>query len=150
MPDALSRRSDYHGGKGATVDQQYNFVQALPSISNIDNSALLPPRPTKVLRALQRIPEINREYFIDDNDLRNGLVKDPDLCKIVDELKSVCVFGDNKDNQYHGRELDSVGDLRRKSQNLAFILPAWTLRQFLAFNNRIYVPNINDSRLKIL
>ena len=31
MPDALSRRSDYHGGKGATELLEYNFVQALPN-----------------------------------------------------------------------------------------------------------------------
>lgn len=30
MPDALSCRSDYHPCKGTTLDQEHNFVQALP------------------------------------------------------------------------------------------------------------------------
>jgi hypothetical protein len=34
MPDALSRRADYHPGKGATLEHDYNFTQALPKLSS--------------------------------------------------------------------------------------------------------------------
>jgi hypothetical protein len=148
MPDALSRRADYHPGKGTTIDNQYNFVQALPKFS--DNRQTLPKGydNTTLLRALQRVVPINRDYFVDDQDLRDGLHLDPELAEIVADMSAVISIPIPIGINPH--ELPSVAKLRRTSRNPGIILPRWTNRQFLSFNDKIYVPNHNNSRLKIL
>lgn len=148
MPDALSRRSDYHPGKGSTLDHEVNFIQALPKIS--EDSPMAPTiRSAKiVLRALQRATNIDRDYFIDDNDLRLGIASDPNLPPILADMSSLIPF--DSDLPVLFEELPSVLDLRRTSRNPAIVLPSWTSRQFLAFNNRVYVPDFNDCRLKVL
>jgi len=44
----------------------------------------------------------------------------------------------------------SLNELRRHSRNQQLISPTWTKRGFLALEGRVYVPNYNDARLKIL
>jgi hypothetical protein len=147
MPDALSRRSDYHPGKGTTHDNEFNFVQALPTMSHDSSTSPSSTNPIVVLRALQRVTNIDREFFIDDEDLRTGVRIDDDLSSIIQEMSGLVT--NDKINQ-QTEELMSVIELRRSTRNPGIILPSWTKRQFLAFNDKVYVPNYNDSRLKIL
>jgi len=147
MPDALSRRANYHPGKGTTHDNEYNFIQALPTM---DQSQLTLPtlqESCATLRALQRMIPIDMNYFIDDEDIRQGLRQDTDLVEIISEMMSIAIIDSN---QEYNQELSSVRELRQTSRNQNIVLPKWTNRQFLAFNDKVYVPNHNDSRLKIL
>jgi len=50
MPDALLRRANYHPGKRSTVDQEYNFVQALPNCE--DDCLMSPSQSDNVLPSL--------------------------------------------------------------------------------------------------
>lgn len=148
MPDALSRRSDYHPGKGTTLDNEYNFIQALPTMSKVSQTSPTPQDNGIVLRALQRIIPIDRDYFIDDEDLRTGIRQDVDLTEVIAEMSSITP---SEPFQRHLlQEPEGVAALRRTSRNPNIILPTWTKRQFLSFNNRVYVPDYNNSRLKIL
>jgi hypothetical protein len=147
MPDALSRRSDYHPGKGTTINNEYNFVQALPRMSQVSQISPKPQDNGIVLRALQRIIPINRDYFIDDEDLRTGIRQDADLTEIIADMSAITTL--NSANCLP-QEPESVAVLRRTSRNPNIVLPTWTKQQFLSFNNRVYVPDYNNSRLKIL
>lgn len=148
MPDALSRRSDYHPGKGTTINNEYNFIQALPTMSEVSQSSPKPKDNGIVLRALQRVIPVDRDYFIDDEDLRTGIRQDADLTKVIIEMSSITP---SEPVQPHlPQEPESVAALRRTSRNPNIILPTWTKQQFLSFNNRVYVPDYNNSRLKIL
>lgn len=148
MPDALSRRSDYHPGKGSTIDSEYNFIQALPIMSKEGQISPNLINKGPILRALQRVLPIDRDYFIDDDDLRTGIQVDPETTDVVSEMKSLVPL--NTTDRLSAQELESVTILRRTSRNPNIILPTWTKRQFLAFNNKVYVPNHNNARLKIL
>ena len=86
MPDALSRRADYHPGKGATVDHKHNFVQALPSISKDQITSPIQEGGKIFLRALQRVVAVDRDYFIDDQDIKEGIRLDPDLTSVVADM----------------------------------------------------------------
>ena len=148
MPDALSRRADYHPGKGATVDHEHNFVQALPSISEDRITSPIQEGGKVFLRALQRVMAIDRDYFIDDQDIKEGIRLDPDLTSVLADMYATVLMSADDDPQIE--EFPSVVDLRRSSRNPGIVLPTWTKRQFLAFNDKTYVPNHNDARLKIL
>lgn len=107
MPDALSCRSDYHPGKGTTMDQELNFVQALPSFSahptespGSSNSSGCPaqlssgsdPAPTSAfLRTLVHVPSVERNFFVSDSDILNGLRLDPKISPVFhDMLTLIC------------------------------------------------------------
>jgi transposase InsO family protein len=147
MPDALSRRSDYHPGKGATLDHEVNFIQALPQLSDD-----IPSQPIRnaniVLRALQQVVNVDRDYFIDDDDLRQGIRLDASLSEIISDMSALALA--ESAVLPPPRDSPSVANLRRTSRNPHITLPSWTSRQFLAFNNRVYVPDYSDCRLKIL
>jgi hypothetical protein len=51
LPDALSRRPDYHPGKGTTTEEEFNFVQALPNIDNDPGGSTI-EEGTDFIRAL--------------------------------------------------------------------------------------------------
>ena len=81
LPDALSRRPDYHPGKGATVSEEFmpeNFRQALPAFDDLDkDSELVQLRATK-RKSTSSIPEdLSRDFFPPDNDILDGLSLDP-------------------------------------------------------------------------
>jgi hypothetical protein len=148
MPDALSRRSDYHPGKGSTVDIDFNFVQALPSMATANTHS---PTDASTLRALQRTSRVDREYFVRDVDIMEGLGKDIDIEEVRGSLMAViCAKCDHPTCKSRGLELATVAELRRLSRNPHITTAKWNNRQFLVFNDRVYLPNINDSRLKIL
>jgi hypothetical protein len=54
------------------------------------------------------------------------------------------------DSPIDTQELSSVAKLCQTTQNPGIIGVSWANRQFLAFDDRIYIPDFNDARLKIL
>jgi len=155
MPDALSRGADYHPGEGSTVDQEYNFVQALPSYE--ENRATSPNEadrttPDALLRALQPLVSIlDRDYFVDDNDILQGLHEDNEIAPVRQEMMQVrCTNCQHLTCALSRVGVPSLNELRRHSRNQQLISPTWTKRGFLALEGRVYVPNYNDARLKIL
>lgn len=154
MPDALSRRSDYHPGKGSTTDLKYNFVQALPNYIADPSTTELPESAAPVLRALQRPFSLDREYFVQDGDIHDGLAEDADISNIYFDMKSLictsCSHPTCSIQPEHTILLESVAILRRRTRNQAFRLPRWNNHQFLCFSDKVYLPDHNDSRLKII
>lgn len=119
MPDALSRRSDYHPGKGTTMDQEHNFVQALPgfsvhsaessgsldhsnefsnlsnssvechpgsnsSVTSLPNSSFSPV--SAILRALIPTPSVERNFFVTDSDILDGLRVDLEISPVFNGM----------------------------------------------------------------
>lgn len=160
MPDALSRRSDYHEGKGSTYQQDLNFTQALPTFVNPAETPLPSnlPDARPVLRALSQHPSrpptssvSDRDYFIDDADILHGLAGDSDIAAVRAEMLAlVCASCSHPTCQQAPSEPPSLSQLRRTNHNPSLTSPAWTRRGFLSFQHRAYVPNHNDARLKIL
>ncbi len=152
MPDALSRRSDYHPGKGSTTNLEANFVQALPSmVMSNDNDG---NDNSTTLRALQRPVSIHRDYFVSDRDIIEGLTKDDGLIDVLDEMKSLVCINCNHPTCRTGPNvsihLASVEKLRRRSRNKGFRNPSWDSRGFLVFGRRVYLPDNNNARLKVI
>ena len=154
MPDALSRRADYHPGKGSTVDQEHNFVQALPCFEEEPGASATvgEKSPHFSLRALQPLVSVfDREYFVDDADLTQGLHDDAEIRPVRDQMLQVrcwdCQHPTCRESQV---EPASLSEIRRTSRNQTLNSPAWTKRGFISLNGRVYVPNRNDARLKIL
>lgn len=85
FPDALSRREDYN--KSSIPDHDDSLVQALPPL---DESSTVGSTLGHMLRAI--VPTDEEEEEVDDRavlsleDLTEGLVSDPDLDKVRDEL----------------------------------------------------------------
>jgi len=151
MPDALSRRADYHPGKGATTDILYNYAQALPNFAEDIRRPAILNGARVFLRALQRPIDISRDYFVDDNDLREGLRDDKELAEVMDVMMGViCGACDHSTCKYTSHASTALRELRRSSRNPHIHHAEWNSRQFLTFNKRIYIPNIGDSRLKII
>ena len=155
MPDALSRRADYHPGKGSTVHQEFNFVQALPSFE--EDRVTSPNKaeessPNFLLRALQPlVSALDRDYFVDDVDIIQGLQEDDEIRPVREQMLQVrCASCQHSTCVAVQTESPALAELRRNSRNQSLYSPTWTKRGFLAVNNRIYVPNHNDARLKIL
>ena len=152
MPDALSRRSDYHPGKGATMHQEHNFIQALPEFSSDP-----PPRssisfeelvPSSTLAALQ--PNLDpRDFFIRDSDLIDGLKSDADIGEVRNDMLAVSLPRSSHLDP-SPQSLSSLAYLRRVKHNPSLVEPRWTPQGFLAFGSRVYVPDHNDARLKVL
>jgi len=150
MPDALSRRSDYHPGKGATLEQELNYAQALPSFTEISKTAKQfgdDSRSQVMLRALQHSNTIERGYFATDAEIINGLREDPEIEPIVADMLAIVKHLDRQ-TLYH--EPSSLAELRRSGRNPAFTNATWSLHGFLMINNRVYVPQVADIRLKLL
>ncbi|EIW70139.1 hypothetical protein TREMEDRAFT_30259, partial [Tremella mesenterica DSM 1558] len=101
LPDGLSRRADYHSGKGSTMVQESNLIQGLPKFDEVDAT-------TSELRHLLRALQGTRE------------------------------------------EPGSITELRRSSRSPLILRGGWNSRGFLTFDDRIYVPNYADARLKIM
>jgi len=155
MPDALSRGADYHPGEGSTVDQEYNFVHALPSYE--ENRATSPNEadrttPDALLRALQPLVSIlDRDYFVDDNDILQGLHEDNEIAPVRQEMMQIRFTNCQHLTCAPSRlNVPSLNELRRHSRNQQLTSPTWTKRGFLALEGRFYVPNYNDARLKVL
>ena len=149
MPDALSRRSDYHPGKGATSSLPDNFVQALPNFNKRSE-----PR-VEFLRALQTSILQGREYWVDDKDILKGQEESEEIREVRKEMMGLVRFGEERreergEARKEETELKSVQDLRRRTRNPGYLRPHWTKQGFLAFGDRVYLPDINDSHLKIL
>lgn len=164
MPDALSRRSDYHPGKGTTMDQELNFVQALPSFSarstessNSSGCSVQPlsgsnSTPTSaILRALVSTPSVERNFFVTDSDILEGLRVDPEISPVFhDMLTMIC--RDCRHSSCHTPCLlpSTLIKLRQASRNPYLREPSFSSQGFLSFGHRIYIPNHNNARHKIL
>ena len=155
MPDALSRRADYHPGKGSTIHQEFNFVQALP---NYEEDQLASPNlaeqttPNLLLRALQPlVSALDRSYFVDDVDITQGLQEDNEISPVREQMLQVqCATCQHPSCRAFRTDPPALTDLRRSSRNQGLRSPKWTKRGFLTVGDRIYVPNYNDARVKIL
>jgi transposase InsO family protein len=151
MPDALSRRSDYHPGKGATTDLECNFAQALPNFADDPGGIDDPSNGPAILRALQRPIVIGREYFVEDNDITQGLAEDPIISPIHDEMKAViCYRCDHNTCRNPRISSTNLDNLRRISRDLRLSSPTWSKRGFLLLDSRVYIPDFNNARLKIM
>ena len=143
MPDALSRRSDYHEGKGATEHQELNFMQALPDDE---------PMPS-FLRAMCKVIEdeaiadspleallwaVGNEEEIQEGDLglpgkaeiMKAQLKDPELDNLREALTRV-----NEDL----RSLKAFEVLKGQSRNTSWTKPSWARGQPLLIDEKTYI-----------
>lgn len=151
MPDALSRRADYHPGKGTANNHDINFTQALPSLTNTPEKFTNIGLSTATLRALQPPTVIDRDYFVSDNDIYQGLLQDEDIQDLRRDMMAImCHKCDHPTCANHWLIPKNLAYLRQTSRYPGFISPRWDERQFLLFDKRVYVPNYNNARLKIL
>ena len=97
MPDALSRRSDYHPGKGATSSLPDNFFQALPNFNKRSE-----PR-VEFLQALQTSVLHGREYWVDDKDILKGQEESEEIREVRKEMMGLVKFG-KEERREEGRE----------------------------------------------
>ena len=154
MPDALSRRSDYHEGKGSTHLQELNFSQALPSYTmdtGVSSDGEL-PFAGPVLRAIRVDPEpVDRDFFVDDVDIIQGLEQDKEIRAVRSDLLSVvCLNCSHPSCNHCLQEPSSLSALRTSLRNPSLVFPSWSRQGFLRFAHRTYVPDFNDARVKIL
>ena len=144
MPDALSRRSDYH----PTIDDKaQNFVQALPSFQK-DPETMNDPT---TLRALQRQMNPTFEDLVSEDEIRIGLAKDTTVAPIRHDMMSIicrrCKHQACHDLKNHSTTLE---DLRRKSRNQSLQDPSWSPQGLLRVDSRLYIPDHGDIRLRIM
>jgi hypothetical protein len=150
MPDALSRRPDYHPGKGATSHAEANFRQALASVG-VENE----PKDEMDLsdfNALQPDMEVGEAYYVEDKELREGLEADEELESIREEMMGViCTKGCGHPLCEKEAEVSpSTEWLRRNRRDFRIAYPSWNERGLLMFDNRIVIPDVGNLRLKIL
>lgn len=184
MPDALSRRSDYHPGKGTTMDQEHNFVQALPgfsvhsaessgsldhsnefsnlsnssvechpgsnsSVTSLPNSSFSPV--SAILRALIPTPSVERNFFVTDSDILDGLRVDLEISPVFNGmLAMICTDCSHPSCHSYSIIPSALLKLRQSSRNPYLHEPSFNSQGFLSFGHRIYVPNYNNARHKIL
>ena len=146
MPDALSRRSDYHTGKGTTFQANQEPIQALPNFDEYRGGT------HETLHALQdsTLRHVD-EYYINPYDLIKGQDTDTDIKKLRDEMLSVkCSKCDHPTCNSATPTYSSLDELRRKTRNPEVFEPRWTSLGLVAFGRRLYIPNFKDARLKVL
>jgi hypothetical protein len=144
MPDALSRRADYH----PTVhDKAQNFVQALPSFQEDPDTTNDPT----TLGALQRPMNTTFEDVVSEDEIRIGLAKDTIVAPIRHDMMSIicrrCKHPTCHDLKTHSTTLE---DLRRKSRNQSLQNPSWSPQGLLRVDSRLYIPDHGDIRLRIM
>ena len=143
MPDALSRRSDYHEGKGATEHQELNFTQALPNdepmpsflqamCKVIEDEA----KADSPLEALLRA--VGNEEEIQEGDLglpgkaeiMKAQQEDPELDNLREALTRV-----NKNL----RSLKAFEVFKRRLRNTSWTEPSWAGGQPLSIDEKTYI-----------
>ena len=154
LPDALSRRPDYHPGKGATHMREFmpgNYRQALPAFEE--------QRPSRQeqLRAIYRKPTVipttlTREFFTPDKNLLTGLSLDPTIKDLREQMLSViCYSCDHPTCRYKLQENPPAYNAIRRDPRLRVKNAiSWSPGGFLLFENKIYVPDHGDLRLRVL
>ena len=105
MPDALSRRADYHPGKGETNDIELNNIQALPDFGE-QNKGLT----TETLRALQSSTSELSPVSI--SDLVSALPLDEIVAPLRSELLLLALRSDDHSECRDLQPVQSLVDLR--------------------------------------
>ena len=154
MPDALSRRADYHP---TPEDKSINFAQALPAFAtnqttpNEGDSTNENSNAGAVLRGLQQATTTEPEDLIQFDDIRLGLATDPVVADIRRDMLAVICYRCNhatcKDSRMRS---NTLVDLQRKSRNQRLRNPTWSADQLLTFDSLVYIPDHGDMRLKIM
>ncbi|EIW67315.1 hypothetical protein TREMEDRAFT_64564 [Tremella mesenterica DSM 1558] len=83
LPDGLSRRADYHSGKGSTMVQESNLMEGLPKFDELDDTS---SGLQHLLRALQGTKEVRENDLIDPMDLIVGIQEDEEVEEVREEL----------------------------------------------------------------
>jgi transposase InsO family protein len=150
MPDALSRRADYHPSQH-NEDDINDRTQTLPSFDNIGPELTNVESAGPMLRALQSLPEIDDDYHIKEADLDVGIKTDPIMSQVREELMAVvCASCDHPTCTASTPRSASLDDLCRQSRDSRFHSPAWSKRQQLTLDSKVYIPDFNNARLKIM
>lgn len=76
-----------------------------------------------------------------------GQQVDEEIQEVRDDMLALVRFGETREFK---DELPSVTRLRQRSRNPGYHSPSWTQQGFLAFNDRVYLPDGEHSRLKIM
>ncbi len=152
MPDALSRRPDYHPGKGTTNSLDLDPKQALPSFVNVSPENV-ENRDTSsaTLQATLQGQDNNDELVISAYDLAAGQQYDEEIQEVRDEMMAVvCAKCSHPTCLGQTPYFPSVTELRKRTRNPLLVSPNWSPSGLIRFGRRIYVSNIAESRLKIL
>ena len=145
MPDALSRRSDYHTGKGTTFGADQHPTQALPNFDEYRGGL------HETLNALQDSSIRNdEEYYINPHGLVSAQRDDTDLAQLRQDMMSIRCYSCEHPTCNSAPTLETLYDLCRKTRNPEFVNPKWTASGLISFGHRLYVSNFDDSRLKVL
>lgn len=148
VPDALSRREDYHLGKGASTTLAANFVQPLPNFGDVAEGTGSMDEMKMDLLALGRNERLTH---LDDAELLEGLATDNFVDGLMEEMKGVvctrCSHETCRTVEYDGEALEEI---RRSTRNPDYVRPSWSTQGFLMFGDRIYVPKFKDLRLRLI
>jgi transposase InsO family protein len=142
VPDALSRRNDYHLGRGSTTSLASNVGKALPEFGE---------RREATFADLAAVVSNARLQHLDDREILDGLREDLEMEEVVNEMMGLvcakCAHPSCRSSPTNGR---AVVQLRRSSRNDAYHLPSWSTAGFLLFDNRIYIPSGGDMRQRLV
>lgn len=153
VPDALSRRADYHPGKGTTTSLEHNFVQALPSMDTNDLTLDEKERVSDILAAVRETSpslEETQHLSLGDSDIREGYVKDEGIRIIRDAMLSLQCLNCNHQQCKSLTTIEFMigGDLM--FGNIELYKLNWSTSGFLVVNDRVYIPSFGETRLNIL
>ena len=145
MPDALSRRSDYHTGKGTTFGADQHPTQALPNFDEYRGGL------HETLNALQDSSLRNdEEYYINPHGLVSAQRNDTNLTQLREDMMSIKCYLCKHPACNSAPTFDTLDDLRRNTRNPEFVNPRWTVSGLISFGHWLYVSNFDNSRLKVL
>jgi len=154
LPDALSRRPDYHPGREATISREFmpeNFRQALPVFDGESSYKLEQLRATGSNETT--LPaSLDREFYASDHTILKGLQVDPVVQALREEMMSViCHSCDHPTCRDPPTSNLPAYEAMRKDPRLRVPnATSWSKNGFLMFEGKIYVPDHHDLRLQIL
>ena len=151
MPDALSRRNDYHEGKGATELLEANVVQALPDESPmpeflraaVDVEEIWTGGPLdSLLRAVGNEEEIPVEDLglPGHAEIRMAQLEDPELADLREGFTTV---------EELGRGSKAFDHLKGKARNQGWTLAKWAKDGLLSIDGLTYVSG-RDMRGRVI
>jgi hypothetical protein len=153
VPDALSRRSDYHPGKGSTTSLDHNYVQALPSIDESQLSLDDKERMSDILAAVRTLPGAGDELEpneVAEYEIRDNLSQDKEILEIRIAMLSLRCYSCEHEQCRELMSLETMIGSTPMFGNIPVHKLEWSTSGFLLINNRTYVPHVGDIRLTIL
>jgi hypothetical protein len=147
VPDALSRRSDYHPGKGSTTNLDHNFTQALPNFDETSLDYDARQQISEVLAALDDGLDEPEPSTTTLDGILDATLHDED----VQELKPAILRVKCHSCEHpscNERSGEPGCDVSLGSNPVSQF--SWAQDGVLTLNNRQYIPNFNDTRLNIL